>query len=440
MLMEDNLLIFTFIFVIYFAFKNSAVALAIILNVVIFRAIPYVNYSYPRYGYYNDPDILLGAILPILTFLIISFKIFWKKNKIKYHFDVFDVFMSFLTVIMLLSLIISPFKTKSIHYTGIYLFLALPFYFVSKLYFSNLINLKKKIYQFFFSIVIFAIIFSSISLYLQSIAKYPYERMTFPGVYPIPFCLFLCFALIILLSYRVKINFKLGLSKKQRLFFSLPAVGLVLLSIIKTNTRGPVVALLLCVITLLFVFFKIKLNARIIMGFLISLILGFAAFFTFFDVSKIAVRFINLMPKDAESVTPRLLAYLDSIKLLFTKPLGISVGTFGMFYSDQKAIDEDRGTYAHNLFMELISSFGVFGVILSLIFIYILLFEYNFLIKNQKKIFSDPIFFTSIVLFFFFFFETQFSFTLNTHKGFYFSMALYSTLKYKFLKQKIVDA
>lgn len=438
--MENILIILTFLFVIYFAIKNSAVALAIILNIVVFRAIPYLDYNSPRYGYYNDPDFILGAILPILTFLIIFFKTFWAKNKIKFHFDVFDVFMVLLSSIMLLSIIISPSKAKSIYYTGIFLFLGFPFYFVTKLYFSNVIDYKKKIYQFFFSIVLFAIVFSIISLYLHSIAKYPYERMTLPGVYPIPFCLFLCFALVILLVYRIMPKFKTGLSKKQRIFFSLPVVGIILFSIIKTNTRGPVFALVLCIITLMFVFFKIKLNTKIIMGFLVSLVGGFTVFFSFFDVSKIAVRFINLMPKDAESVTPRLLAYIDSIKLLFTKPFGISVGTFGIYYSDQNAIDEDKGTYAHNLFMELVSSFGVFGVALSLIFIYILLFEYNFLIKNQQRIFSEPIFFTSIVLFFFFFFETQFSFTLNTHKGFYFSMALYSILKYKFLKQKHLDA
>ena len=438
--MEQFLISLIFVFVLYSAFKNSALSLAIILNIVVFRAIPYVNYKYPVYGYYNENDILLGAILPIVTFLIIVFKIFFKKKKVKFHLDVFDAFMFLLTFIMITSIIISPFKTKSIYYTGIYLFLGFPFYLVTKLYFSNVVDYKKKIYQFFFSVVFFAFIFSVNSLYLHSIARYPYERMTFPGVYPIPFCLFLCLALIILLVYRVKPSFKFGLNKKQKVIFSLPVLGVVIFSIIKTNTRGPVFALILSVITLLFIFFKIKLNTKIIMGFLISLIIGVTSFFVAFDVSKVAVRFINLMPKDAESITPRLMAYIDSIKILFTRPLGISVGTFGMYYSDQSSVDNDTGTYAHNLFMEFISSFGIFGVMLSLILIYILLFEYNFLIKNQQRIFSEPIFFTSIVLFFFFFFETQFSFTLNTHKGFYFSMALYSILKYKFLKQKHLDA
>jgi hypothetical protein len=39
----------------------------------------------------------------------------------------------------------------------------------------------------------------------------------------------------------------------------------------------------------------------------------------------------------------------------------------------------------------------------------------------------------------FFFFETQFSFTLNTHKGFYLSMALYAISKFKFLKNRSYD-
>jgi hypothetical protein len=433
--MESFFIVLIFIFVLYFAFKNSAVSLAIILNIVVFRAIPYVDYKYPYYGYYNENDILLGAILPILCFLIIILKVLWKKKKIKFHVDVFDFFMLLLTLTMVLSIVISPFKTKSIYYTGIYLFLSLPFYLVTKLYFSNVVEYQKKIYHFFFSIVFFAFIFSIISLYLHSVAKYPYERMTFPGVYPIPFCLFLCLAFIILIAYQIKPNFKIGFTKKQKLFLSLPVLGLVLFSIIKTNTRGPVFALLLSIITVLFIFFKIKLNIKIIMGFLTSIIIGIVVFFSAFDVSKVAVRFINIMPKDAESITPRLLAYIDSFKILFTRPLGISVGTFGMYYSDQSSVDKDTGTYAHNLFMEFISSFGIFGVILSLILIYILLFEYNFLVKNQKRIFSEPLYFISIVLLFFFFFETQFSFTLNTHKGFYLSLALYSVLKFKYLKK-----
>ena len=86
--------------------------------------------------------------------------------------------------------------------------------------------------------------------------------------------------------------------------------------------------------------------------------------------------------------------------------------------------------------MELISSFGIVGLLLCFFIIYICLYEYNFIIKNQKKIFSDYLFFTSIILSTFYFFETQFSFTINTHKGWYFAMALYSVFKFNFLKTK----
>jgi O-antigen ligase len=163
---------------------------------------------------------------------------------------------------------------------------------------------------------------------------------------------------------------------------------------------------------------------------------GFITFISFFDVKKIAVRFIELAPKDADSFTPRLIGYFDSIIILLTRPLGISVGTFGQYYSNKNMIGKEQDSYAHNLFMELISSFGIFGVVLCFILIYVILFEYNFIVRNQKKIFSDPLFFAVIALLLFFFFETQFSFTLNTHKGFYFSLAMYSVFKYKFLLQK----
>ena len=181
-------------------------------------------------------------------------------------------------------------------------------------------------------------------------------------------------------------------------------------------------------------FFKIKLNIKIILSSIITLFLGLIILVTKFDINKIATRFVNLAPKNHESISPRLLAYYDSIRLLIYRPWGISVGTFGEFYSDKS--DASGGSYAHNLFMELISSFGIIGLLISILIIYLCLHEYNFIIKNQRAIFSDILFFISIILVVFFFIETQFSFTLNTHKGWYFSLAMYSVFKFNFLKNK----
>ena len=432
--METILIYFVFLLVLFITLKKTAISLAILLNINMFRAIPYVNYKFPFYGYYNDNDVLLGAVLPILCFVIILLKIFWQKNKIKYPLDVIDVFMFLLGSIMIVSIVFSPSKLTSIYYTGIFLTLACPFYFVTKIFFINSKIKKKDFLLFASSLVFFAIIFSVISLYLHSVAKYPYERMTFPGVYPIPFCLFLCLVLMILIVYQIKPTFKVQLTKKTRLLFSLPILCLITFSVIKTNTRGPVFAMILSFIVILFMFFRIKLNTKIIMGVIFSFFVGLVIFVSAFDVNKIASRFINLAPKNAESFSPRILAYSDSIKILFTRPWGISVGTFGEFYSDKSVAK--TGTYPHNIFMELISSFGVIGLLLSFFIIYICLNEYDFIIKNQKKIFSDNLFFISILLFLFFFFEAQFSFTLNTHKGWYLTMALYSVFKFNFLKHK----
>ena len=432
--METTLIFFIFFLMLFITLKKTAISLAILLNINIFRAIPYVDYHQPFYGYYNENDILLGAILPTLCFIIMLLKIFWQKNKIKYHLDVLDVFMALLAFMMILSIVFSPNKSNSIYYTGIFLILACPFYFTTKIFFMNSNNKKKDFLLFASSIVFFAMIFSFISLYLHSIAKYPYERMTFPGVFPIPFCLFLCLALMILIVYQIKPSFKVKFTKKTKLLFSVPILCLIAFSAIKTNTRGPVFAMILSFIVTLFMFFRIKLNIKIIMGFIFSFFMGFVIFITAFDVNKIASRFINLAPKNAESFTPRILAYIDSINILFTRPWGISVGTFEEFYSN-KSIAKS-GAYAHNIFMELISSFGIIGLLFSFLIIYLCLYEYNFIIKNQKKIFSDNLFFISILLSVFFFFETQFSFTLNTHKGWYLTMALYSVFKFNFLKEK----
>ena len=432
--MEQVLIYCVLVFVIIVAIKKSSVALAILLNINLFRAIPYVDYKHPYYGYYNENDLLLGAVLPIVCLLIIILKITWKKDKIKYKVDVIDVFMLFLGLIMIISVIFSPNFSKSIYYTGIFILLGCPFYFVTKLLFLNSNNIKKQFFEFVNAIIFFAFIFSSISLYLHSIAKYPYDRMTFPGVFPIPFCLFLCLALIFLIIYYIKPSLKKALNKKAKILYTIPIIAIIIFSIIKSNTRGPVFSMFLSSIVILGMFFKIKLNIKIILAFISTLFSGLLILVTAFDINKIAMRFIDLVPEKGNSLSPRLLAYIDSIKLLINRPWGISVGTFEDFYSNKS--DSSGSSYAHNLFMELISSFGVVGLLLSFFLIYICLYEYNFIIKNQKKIFSDYLFFTTIILLTFHFFETQFSFTLSTHKGWYFSLALYSVFKFKFLKSK----
>lgn len=432
--MEQVLIYCVFLFVIFVAVKKSSVALAIVLNINLFRAIPYVDYKHPYYGYYNENDILLGAILPTICFMIIVAKIMWKKNKIIYKVDAIDVFMILLSLIMIISVLFSPNFLKSIFYTGIFVFLACPFYFVTKLLFSNSNNVKKQFFEFVNAIVFFAFIFSVISLYLHDKAKYPYDRMTFPGVFPIPFCLFLCSATILTIIYYIKPNFKNELNKKAKLLYSLPIIAILIFSIIKSNTRGPVFAMFLASIVVLGMFFKIKLNTKIILAFLATIFTGLIVLVTAFDINKIAMRFIDLVPKNENSLSPRLLAYADSLRLLIIRPSGISVGTFEEFYSNQA--DTFGSSYAHNLFMELISSFGIIGLLLCFFIIYICLYEYNFIIKNQKKVFSDYLFLISIILVIFYFFETQFSFTLNTHKGWYLSLALYSVFKFKFLKTK----
>ena len=106
--MEQFLTYSLFLLIVLITLKNSAISLAILLNMVVFRAIPYVDYKAPYYGYYNESDLILGALLPITCYIIILLKIFLNKSKLKYHTDVFDLFMLTLSIIMIISIIFSP--------------------------------------------------------------------------------------------------------------------------------------------------------------------------------------------------------------------------------------------------------------------------------------------------------------------------------------------
>ena len=128
--MEQFLFYALISFVVIITVYKSEISLAILLNTNLFRAIPYVDYNSPVYGYYLENDLYLGAILPASCFSIILLKLIFKnKNgRLKYRFDQFDFFILLLTLVMLASIVVSPDIIASSYYTGIFLFLGAPFF------------------------------------------------------------------------------------------------------------------------------------------------------------------------------------------------------------------------------------------------------------------------------------------------------------------------
>jgi O-antigen ligase len=106
---------------------------------------------------------------------------------------------------------------------------------------------------------------------------------------------------------------------------------------------------------------------------------------------------------------------LDSFSIIYNHLL-LGVGTDGFQY-------HSFGSYPHNIFLELLTNYGIAGLILTLYLMVILLF---ISLKTWSKGNRNLLLKIIASIFIFFFTETMFSFTLWMHKGLYLSMALYS--------------
>jgi O-antigen ligase len=416
-----------FLSIFFLAFKRPMICFGLILHMHITKSFPLLDFKNPAYNYINENDPIMGVLLIVLCFIIIILISITKGAYRKYKLDFIDFFLICLSILVTISILVSNNFMASFEYWLRYLLVGIPYFFVLKFYLSGIKNKRKAIEELLITILVLGVVSAVIAFYLHSIAKYPWIRLTLPGVFPIPFSVLISESIIILtfLSY----GKKRVLFRNKKKFLVFPVLGFLLLILFWANTRGPVLAMILSGMVLFFLFSKIRIKPktifRVILGgtVLVSLVL------ITLDVEKTFMRFVDFSHKHSSTHLTRFRSYYESLNIFIENPLGIGLGTFQEYYA--QVDDSYVNPYPHNLFLEFITSFGIFGIILSILLILILIKEYGFLKNNEEKLKKNIMFMLVVFLVLVSFFETQVSYTLSLHKSWYVYLAVYSILRYE---------
>ncbi len=405
------------LFILFYCIRKPIIGLALLLQINIIRAFAVVDYNNPVFDT-NESDIILGAITPILAFVIIILRFNFKK-KVHYVIDEFDWYFVFTIVVLFFSSLYAPNFIEAIGYSFKYLLIGSSFYFISKIIIINTVDYRGAVNTFFKTTLILSLIFGCVASYLYVFKGGTANRLTFPGVHPIPFSQLI--GLGVLISFMIFITNGSLFNIKSKLIFRLNIIVLPILTLILfgTNTRGVMMATAVAAFIYLLIA-KVKIKKRTLYVVSALMIVGLVVAINYIDFEVLFSRI--LWRGTSKSGDDRLIAYIDSLYLFITHPLGVGPDGF-KHYSTLP--------YPHNFFLENIANYGIFGLFLDLYFFLMGALMFLITLKNRHK---DIMIVFLFVVYFYFFIEAMFSFTLWMHKGLYLSIGLFVAYYYRFKK------
>ncbi len=422
-----------FIIVIAFAVYRPAVSLALLLQIYLLRIAvsSNIDVSCVLTGTCEmDNSPLFGAILPVVTFLIIIARTFLKnKGTIMYQATAFDNFFLANAIIVIIGCLWSPDFMQSIDFTGRYLMLGIPYFYIARLYFQNNLDYETSLKQFLLSNYVLCFILTVIGLYYYVVIG-SIPRMTIPGSHPIPYSMMIGQGFLLACGIFFTGGQAVGMPQNWFKIVNLAMVFFFLFCQFLTNTRGVTLFMGFGAVILLLLniqkigFFKIILATPVVFGVFIMIL-------SKFDPEALFSRFMTGLEHDT-STNERLGAWYDSLEMLAQSPI-LGVGTDGyQYYGDLP--------YPHNYFLEMSVSFGILGIIVSILILLLFLFYAQFL--NQKR--GGTVQYQLIyVMALFYFLESTVSFTLWMHKGLYLwtgiLMILPPIIRHQRKEQRIIE-
>ena len=389
------------------------------MQINLVRAVVSLDFDNLCFKCINESDLLLGAIIPLLGFALILVKLYSKNKNLKFKLSFIDVFFVLVIVTLFYTSIFSANMAASVAYTGRFILLASSYYFISKIIILNAEQPNKLIIDFLKVTLILGVCLGIISLILLYFSSGYVDRLTIPGVHPIPFSQLIGFAVLVIISSLIidkkilPINIGSLVSRGLLLVF-------LLMVLFASNTKGILLSIIISFIIMLYLKgFKISKKLLVLMCLVILPL-------TFYVVSKIGYEslFERLFRSLGDnSINHRLLSYGESFEIFMRFPLtGSGPGAYDIF---------GYLPYPHNFFLENIAQYGILGIIINIYFLFMLyiIFEISNRTKHKNFIFS-----LLFILIVYFFTETMVSFTLWMHKGLYLSLGLFSG--YYFNKNK----
>lgn len=411
--------LFTGLLILYICWRKPIAGLAVLVQINLVRAVVSLDFNNLCFKCINESDLLLGAIIPLLGFALILVKLYSKNKNLKFKLSFIDVFFVLIIVTLFYTSIFSANIAASVAYTGRFILLASSYYFISKIIILNAEQPNKLIIDFLKVTLILGVCLGIISLILLYFSSGYVDRLTIPGVHPIPFSQLIGFAVLVIISSLIidkkilPINIGSLVSRGLLLVF-------LLMVLFASNTKGILLSIIISFIIMLYLKgFKISKKLLVLMCLVILPL-------TFYVVSKIGYEslFERLFRSLGDnSINHRLLSYGESFEIFMRFPLtGSGPGAYDIF---------GYLPYPHNFFLENIAQYGILGIIINIYFLFMLyiIFEISNRTKHKNFIFS-----LLFILIVYFFTETMVSFTLWMHKGLYLSLGLFSG--YYFNKNK----
>jgi len=403
--------LFTGLLILYMCWRKPIAGLAVLVQINLVRAVVSLDFDNLCFKCINESDLLLGAIIPLLGFALILVKLYSKNKNLKFKLSFIDVFFVLVIVTLFYTSIFSANMAASVAYTGRFILLASSYYFISKIIILNAEQPNKLIIDFLKVTLILGVCLGIISLILLYFSSGYVDRLTIPGVHPIPFSQLIGFAVLVIISSLIidknllPINIGSLVSRGLLLVF-------LLMVLFASNTKGILLSIIISFIIMLYLKgFKISKKLLVLMCLVILPL-------TFYVVSKIGYEslFERLFRSLGDnSINHRLLSYGESFEIFMRFPLtGSGPGAYDIF---------GYLPYPHNFFLENIAQYGILGVIINIYFLFVLyiIFEISNRTKHKNFIFS-----LLFILIVYFFTETMVSFTLWMHKGLYLSLGLFS--------------
>jgi O-antigen ligase len=398
-----------FIIVIAFALYRPAIALALLFQIYLLRIAVSSNIDTScvlTNTCEMDNSPLFGAILPLITFLIIIARTFLKnKGTIIYQTTAFDTFFLANCIIVILGCLWSPDFMQSLDFTGRYLLLGIPYFYSARLYFQNNLDYEISLKQFLLSNYAICFILTMIGVYYYVVIG-SIPRMTIPGSHPIPYSMMIGQGFLLACGIFFTGGQAIGMTQNWFKIVNLGMVFFFLFCQFLTNTRGVTIFMGLGAVILLLLnvqkigFLKIILATPVVFCVFIMIL-------SKFDPEALFSRFMNSLEHDV-STNERLNAWSTSIEMLEKSPI-LGVGTDG--YHHYATLP-----YPHNYFLEMSVSFGILGIILSIIILLLFLFYAQFLSSKRRGTVQYQLIY---ILALFYFLESTVSFTLWMHKGLY---------------------
>lgn len=419
--------IFIGLIILYICWVKPMVGIAILVQINLIRAVFSLDFNNLNFRSVNEPDAFLGAIIPILGLITIFLKLNSIHKKIKFKLSFIDVFFLLAIFTLIFSTIFSSDVIESIVYTGKFIFLAFSYYFTSKTVLLNTKYPDKQIIIFLKTTLFLGIALGIISLLLLFFQGVAVNRLTIPGVHPIPYSQLMGFSILVIFS-SLMIDKKLFFIELGSQFIRGFLLVFLLILLFASNTKGILLSVFLAMLIMLYLKgFRINKKLLLLVGLIIIPLI-------FYVISVIGYESLFdrlLRSLEDDSVNHRVLSYVESFQIFRDFPLtGSGPGAYGVFgFLD----------YPHNFFLENMAQYGVLGILMNSYFIFSLFIIFWISNKAKSRNFIYSLLFIFII---YFFVETMVSFTLWMHKGLYVTLGLFSGYyfnKIKMNKKSIIE-